>query len=98
MRRVMTGVAAGALGIGLVGLWAPAAHADGLAVPGDVRIVGTDGLSLGSLTVPPLSSLDVIHCGLAEAVTDLIERVLDGTAEPSEHVTVTPLPLWRESA
>lgn len=75
-----------------------AAHADGLAVPGDVRIVGTDGLSLGSLTVPPLSSLDVIHCGLAEAVTDLIERVLDGTAGPSEHVTVTPLPLWRESA
>lgn len=69
-----------------------AAHADGLVVPGDVRIVGTDGLSLGSLTVPPLSSLDVIHCGLAEAVTDLIERVLDGTAEPSEHVTVTPLP------
>ena len=75
-----------------------AAHRDGYAVPGDVRIVGNDGLSLGALTVPPLTTIDVIGSGLPGAITDLIERILDGTAEPSEHVTVSPRPLWRESA
>lgn len=75
-----------------------AAHRDGYAVPGDVRIVGNDGLTLGGLTVPPLTTLNVIGSGLAEAITDLIEKILDGSAEPSERVTVTPRPLWRESA
>lgn len=75
-----------------------AAHEDGYAVPGDLRIVGADGLSLGEVTVPPLTSLDVIGSGLADALVDLIQRVLDGSAGASEHVTVVPHPLWRVSA
>lgn len=75
-----------------------AAHRDGHAVPGDLRIVGVDGLSLGEVTVPPLTSLDVIGSGLAETLVDLIRRVLDGTCGPSEQISVVPHPLWRVSA
>lgn len=75
-----------------------AASQDGYSVPGDVRVVGNDGLSLGGLTLPPLSTLDVIGSGLAPTIVDLIERILDGTADDSEHLKVTPHPLWRVSA
>lgn len=75
-----------------------AAHQDGYAVPGGVRVVGNDGLTLGALTVPPLSTLDVIGSGLAPTIIDLIGRILDGTADESEHLKVTPHPLWRASA
>lgn len=75
-----------------------AANQDGYSVPDDLRIVGADGLSLGEVTVPPLSTIDVLGSGLAERLVEQIQRVLDGTAEPSEHSLVVPRPLWRVSA
>ena len=54
MRRVMTGVAAGALGIGLVGLWAPAAHADGPfdVVEWDMATCATEGAASPVVSLP----------------------------------------------
>jgi LacI family transcriptional regulator len=75
-----------------------AAHEDGVRVPEDVRIVGNDGLSLGAVTFPALSTLAILGSELATALTGLVERIFDGTAGPSEHLSVTPRPLWRASA
>lgn len=75
-----------------------AANQDGFSVPGDKRIVGADGLSLGEVTVPPLSTIDVLGSGIAETLVELIQRILDGDAEPSEHQLVVPHPMWRISA
>ncbi|HMR47633.1 MAG TPA: LacI family DNA-binding transcriptional regulator [Arachnia sp.] len=75
-----------------------AAHEDGLRVPEDVRIVGVDGLSLGAVTFPALSTLAILGSELAEALIGLIDRIFDGTAGPSEHLSITPRPLWRGSA
>jgi hypothetical protein len=50
------------------------------------------------VTFPALSTLAILGSELATALTGLVERIFDGTAGPSEHLSVTPRPLWRASA
>ncbi|PZF84864.1 LacI family DNA-binding transcriptional regulator [Jiangella anatolica] len=77
------------------------AQLDGVAVPGDLRVVGVDGLSLGAVMTPPLSTLSIDRRALAEEAAGIVGTLLDG-GEPPPHPsivrTVTPRPLWRESA
>ncbi|UNX54028.1 LacI family transcriptional regulator [Georgenia sp. TF02-10] len=72
-----------------------AAHEEGMQVPGQVRIVGIDGLSLGAVTYPALSTLAIPGDEIASNVADIIEAVLTGSAPNPPHRLVTPRPLWR---
>lgn len=77
------------------------AQLDGVAIPGDLRVVGVDGLSLGAVMTPPLSTLSIDRRALATVAADIVGALLDRAEQPphpSVVRTVTPRPLWRESA
>lgn len=74
-----------------------AAHARQLEVPGDVRIVGIDGLSLGAVTSPALTSLSIVRAEFATQITDIVAQALDVRPNPI-HKSTVPTILWRESA
>lgn len=64
-----------------------ALHSMGLKVPEDVSVVGFDGLSIGQLSAPPLTSVHSDRSALgALAVSLLAEKMADSTA-PSRRVT-----------
>ncbi|PUB27594.1 LacI family transcriptional regulator [Promicromonospora sp. AC04] len=75
-----------------------AAHEADIAVPGDVRIVGIDGISLGAVTYPALSSLAIVDTELATVTAGLIDRILSGESRDGERLSITPRPLWRGTA
>lgn len=53
------------------------ARALGVDVPGDVRVLGIDGLALGEAVDPPLTSISLDRRGLAEHILDIIEILAD---------------------
>jgi LacI family transcriptional regulator len=76
------------------------AHALRIDVPGRVRVVGVDGISLGEATSPSLSTLSLeTHIVAAEAASILAE-IFAGASGPTASIirSVTPRALWRESA
>lgn len=91
-----------------------AARQLGLAVPGDVRIAGIDGLSLGAVMNPALTTLAIDRPGMAAAAVDLLDRAFDRTLRntmdrdrPAGQAgdefagqvrVVVPHPVWRASA
>jgi len=75
-----------------------AAHHRGIDVPGQVRLVGVDGLSLGAVTSPALTSLAILGTEFTEQIADVTERALSGAEVPFEHRSVVPSVIWRESA
>jgi LacI family transcriptional regulator len=75
-----------------------AAHRHNIDIPGDVRIVGIDGLSLGAVTLPALSSLAIIGGDIVRHVAEVLEYALGRGGGPAEHRSAVPEPLWRESA
>ncbi|MFI6603429.1 LacI family DNA-binding transcriptional regulator [Nonomuraea sp. NPDC050536] len=74
------------------------AHRIGLAVPGDIRIIGIDGLSLGEIMDPPLSTLAIDRPAIARAVAELIAADFGGTGGGVRRVSIVPRPVWRTSA
>ncbi|MDA1358233.1 LacI family DNA-binding transcriptional regulator [Glycomyces luteolus] len=75
-----------------------AAHRRGIDVPGQVRLVGVDGLSLGAVTSPALTTLAILGTAFAEQIADVIGEALDGAGDSAERRrTALPI-LWRESA
>lgn len=54
----------------------------GLAVPGDVRVIGYDGLEIGEHTVPRLSTISQDLQAGAEAMVDLLFRRMAGEETP----------------
>ncbi|NUQ90246.1 MAG: LacI family DNA-binding transcriptional regulator [Glycomyces artemisiae] len=75
-----------------------AAHRRGIDVPGRVRLVGVDGLSLGAVTSPALTSLAILGPDFTREIADVVERALSGAAGPAERRRAVPTVLWRESA
>lgn len=76
------------------------AHTLGVDVPGQVRIVGIDGISLGEAISPTLTTLSLeTHTVAAEAASILAE-LFASEPMPSASITriVKPVALWRESA
>lgn len=52
----------------------------GLSVPGDVSVIGFDGLALGAHATPPLTTMEIDRAGLARAAIRLLsDQVKDGT-------------------
>jgi len=74
------------------------AHTMGLRIPDEVRIVGTDGLSLGALMSPPLSTLSIDRRAIAAAAGELITAAMSGSLVGSHSRVIVPSPLWRASA
>lgn len=59
-----------------------AARAAGRSIPGDIAIVGFDGLDLGELLDPPLSTIHIDKRRMGELAVDQARRLLSG--EPPE--------------
>src|SRR5258708_23549160 len=58
-----------------------------LRVPQDVSVIGIDGLTLGMLTTPPLTSMCQPLSQMAEAVLDLVQsRVTEPSRPPMTRV------------
>lgn len=57
----------------------------GRRVPEDVAVVGYDGLPIGRLVTPQLTTIAVDMAELAEAAVELCAGLLDGTVAPGEH-------------
>lgn len=76
------------------------AHAMGIDVPGKVRILGVDGLSLGEAISPQLSSLATDRVGIAIKALDIVEELARNQFRevPPIHRRAEPMLLWRESA
>jgi LacI family transcriptional regulator len=76
------------------------AHAIGVAVPGDVRIIGVDGLALGDAVDPPLTTISLDQQSLASNTLDIVETLAkaDFARIAPIHRSVRSKILWRESA
>lgn len=75
-----------------------ATHRRGIDVPGELRIVGIDGLSLGAVTSPALTSLAIVGEELTEQVAEAVEKALGDPNGTLERRFMVPTMLWRESA
>ena len=51
-----------------------------MSVPGDIAVVGTDGLAIGTLVTPELTSLSIDKVVLAQHAIDLVDNILSGRA------------------
>jgi LacI family transcriptional regulator len=51
-------------------------------VPQDVAVVGIDGLDIGTLVTPELTSIAIDKAALAEAAVELVAALLDGVTAP----------------
>ncbi|WP_129788201.1 LacI family DNA-binding transcriptional regulator [Promicromonospora panici] len=76
------------------------AHALGVDVPGSVRIVGVDGLSLGEAVDPQLTTISIDREGIASNTLDIAEILAKADFARIEpiHRTVRTQLLWRASA
>ena len=60
-----------------------AAHSAGLAIPGDVSVVGFDGIAFGADVTPPLTTVAQSTEAVADAAVELLfERLRDHAAPP----------------
>ncbi|HEY8718090.1 LacI family DNA-binding transcriptional regulator [Pengzhenrongella sp.] len=50
----------------------------GVGVPDDIAVVGTDGLDIGTLVTPELTSLAIDKTALAQLAIELVDNVLSG--------------------
>jgi len=55
-----------------------AARRLGVSIPGDVAVLGFDGLSLGELLEPPLTTVDIDKRRIGEMAVAQAQRLLDG--------------------
>jgi LacI family transcriptional regulator len=76
------------------------AHTLGVEVPGKVRIVGIDGISLGEAISPTLTTLSLETQAVAAAAASILGELFATEPMPSASITRTVIPvvLWRESA
>jgi DNA-binding LacI/PurR family transcriptional regulator len=67
----------------------------GMSVPGDVSVVGFDGLPLGARSNPPLTSVQQPIAEMGRLAIRLAEQAANGG--PVEHVVLQPQLLVRSS-
>lgn len=77
-----------------------AAQALGVEIPGRMRILGVDGLTLGEAVHPTVSTISLDREALVTSALDIADTLAAGnfTHAESLHRTVMPRLLWRESA
>ncbi|GLY04371.1 LacI family transcriptional regulator [Actinoplanes sp. NBRC 101535] len=59
-----------------------AARRQGLAIPGDLALVGFDGLTMGEFLEPPLTTIDIDKRQMGELAVAQVEHLLAGTVPP----------------
>lgn len=64
----------------------------GVSVPERIAVIGTDGLDLGALVTPELTSLSIDKTALAQHAVELVDDILSGKAG-SGHPELRRLPL-----
>lgn len=70
----------------------------GLAVPGDVSVIGFDGAPVGAFMVPSLSTIQQSTTELGEHAADLLIRMVEGEAiAPGERIEVPCQLMLRQS-
>ena len=74
-----------------------AVHRLGLSVPGDVQIVGYDGISLGDMVTPSLTTVAQNIYQLGETAVNMLLKVINGQELENEHVTIAPSLIVRDS-
>lgn len=76
------------------------AQARGLDVPGRVRIMGIDGLTLGEAVNPQLTSIALDRHALATNALEIAETIAADDFAPREPINILlePRILWRDSA
>lgn len=72
----------------------------GVTVPHDVAVVGIDGLDIGTVVTPELTSIAIDMAQLADTAIELVGALLDGVTPPDERLrrTITHTLMVRESA
>ena len=74
-----------------------AAHRLGLSVPEDVQIVGYDGILLGDMVTPGLTTVAQNIYQLGETAVDMLLKIINGETLDNEHVAITPRLIVRDS-
>jgi DNA-binding LacI/PurR family transcriptional regulator len=69
----------------------------GISVPGDVRVIGFDGIDEGEFSVPSLSTIAPDHDDLAKRAVDLLGRIVDGAVGPQQEIVADFRVVERES-
>ncbi|MCX7523098.1 LacI family DNA-binding transcriptional regulator [Microbacterium sp. STN6] len=54
----------------------------GIRVPQEIAVVGIDGLDIGTLVTPELTSISIDKAALADEALELVAALLDGAAPP----------------
>ena len=95
LRRGITGILAGndLMALGAI----QAATRAGLAVPGDVSVVGYDGTDLTDMTNPPLTTLRQPFEDMAVLVVDALLSEIDGSHRYRDHYVFEPQLVARET-
>jgi len=65
-----------------------AVQARGLSVPEDVSVIGFDGLSLGNLSAPPLTSVKSDRLALGKIGVDLLAALIADPTAPLQRISV----------
>ena len=73
------------------------ATALGVAVPGDISVVGIDNIAYGRFTNPPLTTVDIRSEHLGEEGMRMLVRAIEGGHPPAGHVKVEPRLVIRDS-
>lgn len=74
-----------------------ALNALGLAVPQDMAVVGFDGIALGEVTIPALTTIDHPRCDLGSLAANTLLDLLEGKPPPNAVVTLPARLLIRQS-
>lgn len=70
----------------------------GYTVPDRTAVVGMDGLEIGRLVTPELTSLSIDKVAVAEAAVELLEQIVAGPGVPLDDVVIHPTLLLRSSS
>ena len=73
------------------------AHSLGLAVPGDVSIIGFDNIPESALTEPPLTTIDQSIQQMGREAVRLLVALIDGTADGPRQVSLPTRLVVRQS-
>lgn len=74
-----------------------AAHKLGLNIPQDLQIIGFDGIAIGEIVTPGLTTIAQNIYALGETATNMLIKQIKGETLEQEHVTIKPSLLVRET-
>ena len=70
----------------------------GVSIPEDMAVIGMDGMQLGEVYYPPLTTIDTDITATAEAIVDLVLRQVEDRNRAPEQLVLPTRLLVRESA